>query len=47
MLDKNKILQDEENVPHDFHQRFVEKDEQKIKAKAEKKESQFFSNLQK
>ena len=47
MFDENKILQDEENVPHDFHQTFIEKDEQKIKAKEEKKESQFFSNLQK
>ena len=47
MFDENKILQDEENVPHDFHQTFVEKDQKKIKAKGEKKENQLFSNLQK
>ena len=47
MFDKNKILQDEENVQCDFRKTIFEKDEKKIKAKVEKKENQLFSNMQK
>ena len=45
MSDENKILQDEGNVQYDFRKTIVEKDEKKIKTRAEKKESQLFSNL--
>ena len=37
MFDENKILQDEENVQYDFRKTIFEKDEKKIKTKAEKK----------
>ena len=37
MFDENKILQDEENVQYDFCKTIVEKDEKKIKIKAEKR----------
>ena len=37
----------EENVRYDFRKAIIEKDEKKIKTKAEKKENQLFSNLQK
>ena len=47
MFDENKILQDEENVQYDFHKTIFEKDEKTSKTKAEKKENQLFSNLQK
>ena len=46
MFDENKILQDEENAQYDFRKTIIEKDEKKIKTKAEKKENQLFSNLQ-
>ena len=46
MFDENKILQDEENVQHDFRKNNCSKNEKKIKTKAEKKENQLFSNLQ-
>ena len=45
MSDENKILQDEENVQYDFRKTIVEKDEKKINTRAEKKESQLFSDL--
>ena len=37
----------EENVRYDFRKAIIEKDEKKIKTKAEKKENQLFSNLRK
>ena len=47
MFDENQILQDEENIQYDFRKTIVKKDEKKIKTKAEEKENQLFSNLQK
>ena len=47
MFDRNKILQNEENVQWDFCKTIVEKYKKKIKIKGEKKENQLLSNLQK
>ena len=52
MFDENKILQDEENVRHNFRKAIVEKDEKKIEIKGEKKKvTSFFqtckNNLEK
>ena len=47
MFDENQILQDEENIQYDFRKTIVKKGEKKIKTKAEEKENQLFSNLQK